>query len=363
MCNHHQYVNEARQYGCVISYRVNEFQWTYIRLSSVIICIYNCHLYVQFSRERKKERVSALFDTLNRVSTANSPRKASTWPAMPLIAFRNICGRLCRHGCWHGSITLGLAMAYCRNACVCETTAGLHRSTGSPMVRNNRYHACATASSDMVGGTSCVSSSPIEREVIRNHVTSLKLLSKATNFQLTNTHLFLIRGTLARTWSAIVSLWERGIRGSTAPPEPICDAIAGRILAMCATREAKGSCVRRKPAIPEDRMPEQFGLCARLLLLIVLLSRSSIVMFLRTSNNTPSTRSQSCSPASSLVAGGASSASLIPMRNNNKLSHVSLSKVAGPRAICCRVLSTRWHRTACRFIVSIPENIYREIYN
>lgn len=106
---------------------------------------------------------------------------------MPFTAFRNIWGKLCKHGCWHGSMTLGLAIAYCRNACVCETTAGLHRSTGSPIVRNSLYHACATASSDIVDGTSCVSSSPVNIEfcyiTMRALLNACGLLKTHTYFQ------------------------------------------------------------------------------------------------------------------------------------------------------------------------------------
>lgn len=74
-----------------------------------------------------------------------------------------------------------------------------------------------------------------------------------------------------------------------------------------------------------------------------------------TSSKTPKTLSQSCSPASSRTAGGASKASLIPMRNSNRLSQVSLSKAVGPLATCCSVLNTLWQSTACLLIVSVPE--------
>lgn len=77
------------------------------------------------------------------------------------------------------------------------------------------------------------------------------------------------------------------------------------------------------------------------LLIPTLKSVNCILNYSPTSNNTPKTLSQSCSPVSSLIAGGAKRASLIPIRNNKRLSQVSLSKVVELRATCCKVLKTR----------------------
>lgn len=71
-----------------------------------------------------------------------------------------------------------------------------------------------------------------------------------------------------------------------------------------------------------------------------------------TSNSTLNTRSHSWSPTSSLTVGGASSTSLIANKNNSSDSHVSGVSFCDDCTTCWRVRSTRWHRTACRFITS-----------
>lgn len=46
------------------------------------------------------------------------PKNASTWPAMPLIAFININGNACKQGWWQGSTTPSVLIANWRNFCV-----------------------------------------------------------------------------------------------------------------------------------------------------------------------------------------------------------------------------------------------------
>jgi hypothetical protein len=88
-----------------------------------------------------------------------TPRNASTWPAIPLMALRKMRGRAWRHGCWQGSFTLSVLIANWRNFCVWLITSGLVRLMGLPMVFKKRYQLWAIQSFDIP----CVirSSSPI----------------------------------------------------------------------------------------------------------------------------------------------------------------------------------------------------------
>lgn len=129
------------------------------------MCFWNRNLKIFLRIEEKIIRIIFVSIILWRYL----PRNASTCPAIPLMAFRKIWGNAWRQGCWQGSTTFGLAIAYLKNACVCEITAGRHRSIGSPTVRKSRYQACDTASFVIVCGTSCESSSPVSIYISINY--------------------------------------------------------------------------------------------------------------------------------------------------------------------------------------------------
>lgn len=110
------------------------------------------------------------------------PRKASTWPAIPLMALRKISGRAARQGCWQGSMTFSLVIANWRNFWVCETTAGLHRFAGLPRQCRNRNQLCAMQSLLIPTGISCASSSAVSQSILTS-VSTLHQLGNTGTIQ------------------------------------------------------------------------------------------------------------------------------------------------------------------------------------
>lgn len=115
------------------------------------------------------------------IKTCTLPRKASTCPAIPLMALRKMSGRAARQGCWQGSMTFSLVIANWRNFWVCETTAGLHRFAGLPRQCRNRNQLCAMQSLLIPTGISCASSSAVSQSILTSVPTLHQLGNTGNN--------------------------------------------------------------------------------------------------------------------------------------------------------------------------------------
>lgn len=57
---------------------------------------------------------------------------------------------------------------------------------------------------------------------------------------------------------------------------------------------------------------------------------------------------------SPFTVGGANKVSFMVNKNNNNVCHVSFSILFETWVTCCSVRRTRWHKTACLLITSVP---------
>lgn len=220
----------------------------------------------------------------------NIPRKASTCPATPRTAFKNIRGNICRQECWQGSASLEIAN--CKNLSVLLTISGRHNCTGFPIQCKKRNQLCATQSLLIDAGTG--SSSPSRSS--GNVGPYIKSNNLAVNARFVLFHCS-TRAILCRQFiHDSLSVFHNGGDGK-----------------------------HRAHATSH------------------------------VSNRTLSTLSHSWSATSSRTVGGDSNVSFIASRKRSSASHVSRVTTLDSCANCCKVRRTRWHRTACRLIVSAPE--------
>lgn len=176
------------------------------------------------------------------------PRKASTWLAMPLIAFRKMSGKCSRHGWLKGSTPSARDTTHCINCGVLLTNCGEHNAIGDPIVRKNRYHVCAMQSFVIPTGISCASSST-EMQLFIDLVKSKDFVCVLNSIFFA--YIFLAAGMSIHTKIQATELSKRDSRDSIVQLMQ-CDALAtGMTLAMSSIMMATESYEHRQWATPQ----------------------------------------------------------------------------------------------------------------
>lgn len=156
-----------------------------------------------------------------KLTTEHLPKNASTWLAIPFIAFRKICGNCARHGWWNVSAPSARETTHCMNCGVLLIACGEHRAIGEPKVRRKRYHVWAMQSLDIPLGIKFASSST----EIDTRIVVCWLVFHHQVVSILFAYVFSNRETTAHMWT------PRGVRSmpnsldSIVPREP-CDAWA-----------------------------------------------------------------------------------------------------------------------------------------
>lgn len=251
-----------------------------------------------------------------------------------------MCGNCIRHGWWNASTPSARDTTHCMNCGVLLITCGEHNAIGDPIVRKNRYQVWAMQSLVMPDGINWASSSTgiWNGEILFISLGSIwrkkfifllikKMVSVLSFFPRRRTRKFLhifssgndgpYKNSSKRAVNARLTRFH-------------CSISAMRCLSSkhdsCSVFQSDGDGKLRTHAMSH------------------------------TSKRTLNTRSQSWSLTSSFAPGGASRTSFIASKNSSSDSHVSGVSFCDDCATCCKVRSTRWHRTAWRFIKSAPES-------